>query len=236
VRTKDHLRLISEISRASIFGAIFVLFAFLIGISGFIFDFVLTEKEQLEAAKVIRSMFSYWYLFIIAGLAVICVALYRRIAPKVGIVFKNAKPYFTFDGKTKTYRADLINYGDWQDNISFRLEYIEDNRGNILPYERMGFQREAGKGPMPLSPESPKYGYLASLDQSDPNSTIDILTISDVASGYQPESIQLPRGTYLVHASLNPRMNRPCKRTFRVWVDGSGDLQIEEARGRFSRR
>lgn len=168
----------------------------------------------------------YWQLFLIAFLLTVIASLYRRMLPKVAIEFSNDGRFCMFENGVRKYRVDLNNYGDHQDSISFRLDHIQDQNGSYLPMDRRGLQRESGNGPMPLSPESPKYAFLAQLDERSPDTAIEIMTISDVASGYQPDPIKLPRGRYTLSVSLNPRAGRPHKARFAVWVDPSNQLRI----------
>lgn len=153
-------------------------------------------------------------------LGLIIILLYLRLVPNVDIVFvKDDGRFFSYTDGVRRYRVDCVNNGDvGRPDISFRLDYLQGEDGKHLIQARKGLQREAGVGPMPLSPDSPKSGYLVEMDESQSDAKIRILTVGDLKDQYINDPIDLPLGTYFMSVSLNPPAGRPCRRAFRVSV------------------
>ena len=147
------------------------------------------------------------------------------------ILFSDDGRYCILEDGIKTYRVDLLNRGPWQDNVSYRLESIQNADGTYfpLPHGRRGMQREDGSGPCPLSTASPKYGRFVRLNEKNKKSKIEVLTLAPLREGrYENDPIYLERGTYVIALSLNPRQGLPCQKRFMVSVDGR-QLRVQQA-------
>ena len=228
MRATDHFRLIRFIFSQSIFASVATLALLILAASGFVFDLVLDDDQKKISANMVREFFSYWEHLLVFALLILVWVLYRRLVPRVAIEFNDGGQFSSIKDGVRTYKVELVNYGEWQNHISYRVDYIKDRNGAHILNERMGMQREAGVGPMPLSPDSPKYGYLVRLNESSQNSEIEVLTTADLAGKYKPQPIWLPRDEYALSVSLNPREGKPYKAVFNVAVDGAGHLRVSK--------
>ena len=224
----EHLKLIKRIMRESALmvfvGAVGLLLPFL----GAVYDYWLTAEEQRDVTASIRKMLLlYWEYGVIIFLVSAVVILYKRLVPKLEIIYEPTNRFVRLENGLRTYVVDLVNHGEWQDNISFRLERIEDLKGGIPFHGRRGFEREGGAGPMPLSPESPKTAFIASLDERDPNSKIQLRLVDFIPPEYVPDPLALEGPEYYLEISLNPRLGRPHKKRFHLYADKSHKLHMD---------
>lgn len=228
VRLADHYHQIKSLFRDSYLLSGIAIIALFFSLFGFLFNAVLTESQKSRIGEFMRSMLEFWQWFLVAFLCSIIVVLYRRVFPRVLIRF-DAKDQWhqTVQNGVRKFRVDLVNRGPFQENISFRLDRIQLDDGSYHPTERRGFQREAAVGPMPLSPSSPKAGYLVQLDETSPSSEIEVLTTKDLAGGYAPDPIRLARGKYKLHVSLSPRSGQPYETIFAITTD-DGRLNVQQ--------
>lgn len=226
-----HFKLIRQIYAESGWGKIPIAIAVVYAIFDFTYEHVLSEPHKKNVTEAIRNMFGYWEYTVWAILALIVVVLYSRLIPKVEILFKDDGFHNREENGTRTFVVELNNRGEFLDSVSFRIDRISNASGTVLPLPRRGFEREDGFGPMPLSPDSPKAAYVASLDEGDKDSKIRIRTISSLASGqrYQPDPVILDRGKYIIDVSLNPRKGRPAKKRFELSVSvENGEFKMKE--------
>jgi hypothetical protein len=175
-------------------------------------------------------------VFIALGLATFSFLLAPHIRrwwqkpPIFEVLFSDDGRYCISNNGIKTYRVDLLNRGPTQNDVSYRLESIQNADGTYFPVQhgRAGMQREDGSGPCPLSTDSPKYGRLVRLNERNPKSKIEVLTLAPLKDGYEDAPIFLERGTYTITVSLNPPRGSPNRKKFLVSVDG-GLLRVRPA-------
>ena len=220
MRTRDHLRLIARIARESGLVTFIIAIGLIYTILDASYQYLLTESAQQTVTEMVRNMFGYWLYALIFTLILIIILLYKRLVPRVDIVFvRDDGRFFSLIGGVRRYRVDCVNMGDvGRPDISFRLDYLQREDGQHLIPARRGLLREAGVGPMPLSPDSPKSGYLVEMDESKQDAKVRILTVADLKDQYKNDPIDLPHGSYFMSVSLNPPAGRPCRRVFKISV------------------
>lgn len=230
MKARDHVALLVRIYKESGVAAIALPIALVFTVFGAFYDLVLSEDQKRFVTEVIRNMLGYWPYALFLTMLLVIAILYRRLLPTVDIVFvPNDGRYCIVKDGVRRYRVDLLNRGEWAGDISFRVESIRLEDGSYYPLDqRRGFQREAARGPAVLSPDSPKWGFVAEMDEARSDSKIILLLHGLLEDNYPDLPTPLERGTYYLEVSLNPRAGRRRVRTFRLSVVGNKFIMAEE--------
>jgi hypothetical protein len=154
----------------------------------------------------------------------------------VELQFEQNDYYERVVGSVRRFRVGMVNRAGVQlQNVSIRLDDCKDDSGHRPSIEMpLGLQREEGKGPAPLSPNSPKHATVVQLDESDPSAPIVIPRISSLKNtphGYELTEERLDRRkAYFLTVGAHPTTSAPHQLTFQVWVNEEGRLRMAKCK------
>jgi hypothetical protein len=223
MRLREHVALLIRIYAESGIGVVVAPVLALGTLVGVWFNYVANDDQREKFAEPVRNVIGYWPYALFALCVIVIFVLYRRLLPTVDILYvENDSRFYHVENNIRRFRVDCINNGSERiDDVSFRLDYLREEGGENILGRRPGFQREAGRGPMPLSPGSPKSAFLVEYDEGQLSaSDVKLLIIAPLSERYEDRVIELsPLKIYYLDVSLNPPVGRPRRKRFRVAVE-----------------